>query len=120
MRQLLAQRVTEFAFDPWRARARVDPGPALLVKRCVESLLTPWQGGNHIPLPHRALGPVYAAEAEAKAVAIYHFDADSFAAADMIGINRRRREVMAQSARSPGPRCFFEWPHQEGTRNRFR
>lgn len=116
---LLAQRVVEFPFELWRTRAHVDPGPAYLVSRCVENLRIPWEGGNHVPLPHRALGPVYAAEAESKSVAIYHFDADSYAAADAIGSTAHRRQVMAQSARSPGPRCFFEWPHREQDTGRY-
>lgn len=120
MDKLLAQRIVEFPFEWWCSETRAGPRQALLVQGCVNSLRIPWEGGNHIVLPHRALGPVYAAEAESKSVAIYHFDAHSFAAAEIIGSTGRRRRLMALGARPPGPRCFFEWPVRENDANRFR
>jgi hypothetical protein len=65
MRRLLAQRIVdEFRFDPKLFK------PEPILQRCLESLGVPWDGGNHFVLPHRALGPIYAAEAEQKSAAI--------------------------------------------------
>ena len=61
MRRLLAQRIVdEFRFDPKLFK------PEPILQRCLEGLGVPWEGGNHFVLPHRALGPIYAAEAEAE------------------------------------------------------
>ena len=105
MRRLLAQRIVdEFRFDPKLFK------PEPILQRCLESLGVPWDGGNHFVLPHRALGPIYAAEAEARSAAIYHFDEDAVAASDAIVTNSARRLAMVRRlARSPGPRCFFEF-----------
>lgn len=107
MKQLLAQRITrEFKFD----LRLYKPEPIL--QRCLEGLGVPWEGQNHIVLPHRALGPVYAAEAEKTSAAIYHFDDDAVAASEaIVGNSARRLGIVRQLARSPGPRCFFEFKH---------
>jgi hypothetical protein len=103
--------VTDLAFDRWCAD---QPGSQLIeiVQHCIENLRQPWEG-NHVVLPHRSLGPVYAAEAERRSVAIYHFSADAKSAANAIGESRRRAQYVIDTARPPGPRCFFEWQNHE-------
>ena len=111
MRRLLAQRIVdEFRFDPKLFK------PEPILQRCLEGLGVPWEGGNHFVLPHRALGPIYAAEAEQKSAAIYHFDEDAFAASEaIVGNSAKRLAMVRKLARSPGPRCFFEfrYPSQQ-------
>lgn len=109
MKRLLAQRIVDdFRLDPKLFK------PEPILQRCLEGLGVPWEGGNHFVLPHRALGPIYAAEAEQKSTAIYHFDDTAVAASSAIIANSARRLAMVRRlARSPGPRCFFEFKFPE-------
>jgi len=115
MKPLLAQRLTEFPFERWCKIEDLDPRDqgVAIIRRSIDALRRPWEGPNHLVLPHRALGPIYAAEAEQQAAAIYHFSADARDAAKAIGDSRRRAERVRSWIRAPGSRCFFEWQNPE-------